>query len=104
MSDLKRTLADLAERGTPIGADRLRDRVILDLAPRSSSAWWNRVDVRRPVFLIPAAVIATLLLVGAVPLLFGWMGTSEFEPATAPTVAEPQPVPPPRCRRVMVRR
>ena len=33
MSDLKRTLADLAERGTPIGADRLRDRVMLDLAP-----------------------------------------------------------------------
>jgi len=93
MSDLKRALANLAERGTPIGADRLRDRVMLDLAPGSSSAWWNRVDARRPVFLIPAAVIATLLLVGAVPLLFGWMGTSEFEATTAPTVAEPQPVP-----------
>jgi hypothetical protein len=42
-------------------------------------------------------------LVGAVPLLFGWMGTSESETATAATesetatattVAEPQPVPP----------
>ncbi len=94
MSDLKRTLAGLAERGTPIGADRLRDRVILDLAQRSSSAWWNRVDFHQPAFLIPAAVIATLVLVGAVPLLFGWMGTSEFEPVTATTVAEPQPVPP----------
>jgi len=94
MSDLKRALADLAERGTPIGADRLRDRVMLDLAPGSSSAWWRRVDARRPAILIPAAVIATLVLVGAVPLLFGWMGTSEFEATTATTVAEPQPVPP----------
>ena len=31
MRDLKHTLADLAERGTPIGADRLRDRVMLEV-------------------------------------------------------------------------
>jgi hypothetical protein len=94
MSDLKRTLADLAERGTPIGADRLRDRVMLDLAPGSASTLWRRVDTRRPVFVILGAVAATLLLVGAIPLLFGWMGTSGSETASATTVAEPEPVPP----------
>jgi len=94
MSDLKRTLADLAERGTPIGADRLRDRVILELAPGSSVPWWDRVNFHRPALLVPVAVVATLLLVGVIPLLFGWMGTSESETATATTVAEPQPVPP----------
>jgi hypothetical protein len=94
MRDLKRTLADLAERGTPIGADQLRDRVMLDLAPGSTSTSWSRVDTRRPVFVIAAAVAATLLLVGAVPLLFGWMGTSGSETATATSITEPQAVPP----------
>ena len=94
MSDLKRTLADLAERGTPIGADRLRDRVMLDLAPGSPSSTWARTDTHRPAFVILAAVAATLLLFGAVPLLFGWMGTSGSETASATTVAEPEPVPP----------
>ena len=94
MSELKRTLADLAESGTPIGADRLRDRVMLDLAAGSSSTPWSRVDARRPAFVILGAVAATLLLVGAVPLLFGWMGTSGSETASVTTVAEPEPVPP----------
>jgi len=94
MSDLKRTLADLAERGTPIGADRLRDRVMLDLAPGSSSTSWSRMDARRPAAVVLGAVAATLLLVGAVPLLFGWMGTSGSETVSATTVVEPEPVPP----------
>jgi hypothetical protein len=93
VSDLKRTLADLAERGTPMGADRLRDRVMLGLAPGSSSTSRSRVDAYRPVAVILAAVAATLLLVGAVPLLFGWMGASSSDTATATSVAEPQQVP-----------
>jgi hypothetical protein len=94
MRDLKHTLADLAERGTPIGADRLRDRVMLDLAPGSSPTSWARVDTHRPAFVIAAAVVATLLVVGAVPLLFGWMGSFGSETATATSVSEPQVAPP----------
>jgi hypothetical protein len=94
MSDLRRTLADLAERGTSIGAERLRDRVMLNLAPSSSSTSWSRVDIHRPTAVVLAAVAATLLLVGAVPLLFGWMGGNELETTTATSATEPQVVPP----------
>ena len=94
MSDLKRTLSDLADRGTPIGVDRLRDRVILDLAAGSSWIRWTRADARPPALVIAAAVVATSLVVGAVPLLFGWMGASESEVATGGSFSETQVAPP----------
>lgn len=86
MSDLKRTLADLAERGTPVGSERLRDRVTLDLASDSSSTPWSRVDTRRPTVLVMAAVAVTLLLVGALPLLLGPLGGDEI--ASVPPVPD----------------
>ena len=92
MSDLRRTLTNLAERGTPIGSERLRDRVLLGLASGSSAPSWGRVDARRPTVVALTALAMTLLLFGTVPLLFGWLGRDGLVTTTATSVTAPQPL------------
>ena len=91
MSDLKHTLANLAERGTPIGSERLRERVMLNLASGSSSTLWSRLGIRRPTVMVLATVAATLLLVGALPLLLGPLGGDELVTAPTTSATAPQP-------------
>lgn len=66
MSDLKTTLRQLSERGTPVGSETLRERVALDLAggrpPRRVPAGWQ-VALSAAVFI--------LIVIGGTSLLFG---------------------------------
>ena len=68
MSDLKTSLQRLAERGTPIGSEQLRQRVAMDLAesPAGTSAR------TMPGWAIAVAVAAAVLVVlGITSVLLG---------------------------------
>ena len=95
MSNLKSSLEQLAERGDPIGSDRLRERVAIDLAGRSKSDRTRSV----PGWAIAAAVAAaSLIVIGVASLLLGGSdGAVEPLPpaASTTTVGEiPAPLPP----------
>jgi hypothetical protein len=65
MNDLKSRLTELSERGTPVGAEELRHRVMLDLARgsgRSGVPGWA---------IAMAAAAATIAVFGALSLLVG---------------------------------
>jgi len=70
MSDLNRTLTDRAERGTPLGSARLRERVMLELAADASTPPRRWVGAPRPIWAFLGAVAAILVLLGTTPLLF----------------------------------
>ena len=95
MSNLKSSLEQLAERGDPIGSDRLRERVAMDLAGRSESDRIRSV----PGWAIAAAVAAaSIIVIGVASLLLGGSdGAVEPLPpaASTTTVGEiPAPLPP----------
>lgn len=95
MSNLKSSLEQLAERGDPVGSDRLRERVAMDLAGRSESDRTRSV----PGWAIAAAVAAaSIIVIGVASLLLGGSdGAVEPLPpaASTTTVGEiPAPLPP----------
>lgn len=68
MSNLKSSLEQLAERGDPIGSDRLRERVAMELAGTAESDRARSV----PGWTIAAAVAAaSLIVIGVASLLLG---------------------------------
>ncbi|RLE14435.1 MAG: hypothetical protein DRJ28_05745, partial [Actinobacteria bacterium] len=106
MSDLNRTLTDRAERGTPIGSARLRERVLLELAADASiqpvvsdrARWYTR-----PTLVAAGAAVLVLVAVG-LPILYFSGGewtvsdqaptTIAVSPPTVPSTTAPlvQPV------------
>lgn len=74
MSDLKATLLKLAERGTPVGTERLRERVTLELAgpTRRTAPGWTSARWRVAV----AAAAVVLVVIGGTALLLGGAGGS----------------------------
>jgi hypothetical protein len=95
MKDLTRTLTEIAERGTPIGSARLRERVMLDLAADASASRRRRFSVSRPVWAFAGAAAAMLVLLGVVPLLLRTFSDGESVAATTMATIAPSTTPPP---------
>ena len=74
MSDLNRSLTALAERGHPIGSERLRERVVMDLLEQSSRRPTREIS---PIWAAIAAAAAVFLLIGGIPWLLGSLGGNE---------------------------
>lgn len=86
MSELRRALTDVAERGTPQGSERLRERVVLELAEGMSSAPRLRRVGRgshwaRPAWVAAGVAVLVFLSIG-VPLML-------LRPAQLTTAAQP---------------
>lgn len=87
MSDLKTSLRQLAERGTPAGSERLRQRVAVELAGSPT---------RRESRVVPGLAVAvgvtvvTIAVIGGASVLLGGSDPSALQPsATQPTTAPP---------------
>jgi hypothetical protein len=81
MSDLRSALVELAQRGTPVGSGRLRERVALDLAGpiRRGGAEWMRIG-----WVVAATAAAVVLVViGGTTLLVGGAERSTPPPPIA---------------------
>jgi len=79
MSDLRAALIELAERGTPVGSGRMRERVAVELAGpiRRGGAEWMRIG-----WVVAATAAAVVLVViGGTALLFGGTELSTPPPA-----------------------
>ena len=91
MSDLARTLTEVAERGTPIGSARLRERVMLDLAADVSASPRRRFSVSRPIWAFAGAAAVMLVLLGMVPLVLRTFSDGASVTATTAVTAAPTP-------------
>jgi hypothetical protein len=95
MRDLRAALTELADRGTPIGSGRMRDRVAVELAGpiRRGGPEWMRFGW----VVATAAAVVVLVVIGGTALLFGGAERSipppvGVEPST--TTAATTTVPP----------